>query len=51
MLPFLIILAAFQTYMDKEFKFKDVLNRKTILTLFVVGALGDMMSLCHIFAG
>jgi drug/metabolite transporter (DMT)-like permease len=51
MLPFLIIMASFQTYMDKKFKLREIMNWQTLKFLIIVGFIGDLMSLCNVFAG
>ena len=51
MLPFLSIMAAVQTYFDKDFAFKDIINWQTFKKIFIVGLIGDCMSLCGTFAG
>ena len=51
MLPFLTIMALFQTYFDKKFKFRDILTWSTLRTMVVIGFVGDLMSLCGTYAG
>lgn len=51
MLPFLIIMASVQTYYDKKFKFKDIMNWETLKFILIVAFIGDLMSLTNVFAG
>lgn len=51
MMPLLIIMAALQTYLDKNFRFKDICNWPTIKFILIVAFIGDCMSLCNVFAG
>ena len=51
MLPFLMIMAACQTYYDERFKIKDIVTWSTLKTMILVGFIGDCMSLCGTYAG
>jgi hypothetical protein len=51
MLPFLIAMASVQTYYDKKFRFKDVMNWSTFKFILIVAFIGDLMSLANVFSG
>lgn len=51
MLPFLMVMAAVQTYFDKKFRFKDVSNWQTLKFILIVAFIGDCSSLANVFSG